>query len=123
HGARTWLLRWPRPLPPRDLASPSASQGGGLSAPGHLAERAGQAHGDATVGLMVFGCLFFAPSLVLLVIIGVDAIAGTSQFRLVELVFVAKLLAAVAAAVWVILFHAPAALLARLLKAPSETFS
>jgi hypothetical protein len=72
---------------------------------------------------MVFACLFFAPTWVVLGSFGLDASAGTSLSRLLVFPIIeAKLLAPVSGAVWATLFHAPAALLARLLNAPSQTF-
>jgi hypothetical protein len=89
-----------------------------------LADKAGQARSDASVGLIAFAGLTFAPTWVMLGSIGVDAVTGTSLAKLVEdWLFVAKGLAMVAGAAWALLFYVPAALFARLLKAQRYTYS
>jgi hypothetical protein len=89
-----------------------------------LAEKAGQARSDASVGLVVLMGLTFAPTLVMLGSAGLDAIAGTSLSKLMEdWWIVAKGLAMVAGAAWAALFFAPAALFERLLKATRHTYS
>jgi hypothetical protein len=86
-------------------------------------EATAQALEDARVGLTVLIGLSFAPTLVMLGSLVLDAVAGTSLNIPTDWFFYAKLLALGAAVLWAVLFLAPTRALSWWLNEPKRSFS
>jgi hypothetical protein len=82
-----------------------------------LAEGAKWAVHDARVGMVVFLAFYFGTTWVMLALIGVDAVAGTSLFKLaLDWFATIKFTALGAGLAWGLVVLAPAALVTRLLR-------